>query len=294
VADAGRLSSEFLAAGGIAAESGAELEEALRARLDAGRVAWAQVDLATSAYVAHVAAHARKVAELPALKYAGDLFLACACAHGTPRAVEAFERSFAAVLQRAAARVDPTNADETVQIVRERLLVRTAARAPKIAEYGGRAKLSSWLAAVAAREAIGARRRMDDRSHDSLSGVAAAAPAAGPELEIIRARHAPDFREAIRVALSRLQPRQRALLRMNLSVGLSIDRIAEVYKISRATAARWLAAARQALQEGTRKELVARLRLSPSEIESLAAAMRSEMDLSVATLLGAEPRGGDP
>jgi RNA polymerase sigma-70 factor (ECF subfamily) len=129
---------------------------------------------------------------------------------------------------------------------------------------------------------------MDDRSHESLSAVAAAAaaPTEAPELDLARRRHAAEFRDAIRAALSKLEPRQRALLRMNLSNGLSIDRIAEIYQIGRSTAARWLAAARDALQDHTRGELVARLRLSPAELESLAAVIRSEIELSVAGLLG--------
>ncbi|HEY2511958.1 MAG TPA: sigma-70 family RNA polymerase sigma factor [Polyangiaceae bacterium] len=284
------LAVVFSAAGGKALESDAALDAALAARWDAARLAWPSLALEPAPFVTHLARLAGAAGQLPPLEHTGDLFLAFACAAGASGALQAFEALFAAHLHRAAARVNATDADLVVQRVRERLLLATPEHPPKIAEFAGRAKLSSWLAAVCAREGLNARRRMDDRAHDSLSAVATAAATTEPEIALLRQRHAADFRDSIRAALVRLEPRDRALLRMNLAVGLSIDRVAEVYKISRATAARWLAAARQALQKETYKELTTRLGVSPSELESVAAAIRSEIDLSVGALL-AETKG---
>jgi RNA polymerase sigma-70 factor (ECF subfamily) len=204
-----------------------------------------------------------------------------------PRAVEELESSFGHVLVRAAARIDAPNADEIAQTVRERVFVREGGRPARILEYAGRAKLASWLAAVATREALGARRKRGGGGKDfeSLSGVAAAAPLPAPEIEILRARYGDEFRAAVRAALARATPEARAVLRMNLVLGLSIDRIAPVYGWSRATAARRLAAAREALHVETKQELVARLKLAPTEIDSLVAVMRSQLDVSVAGLL---------
>jgi RNA polymerase sigma-70 factor (ECF subfamily) len=126
---------------------------------------------------------------------------------------------------------------------------------------------------------------MAEHAHDSLTAVAAAAPSREPEIAILRDRYAGEFRDALRVALARLEARDRALLRMNLAVGLSIDRVGEVYNVSRATAARWLAAARRTLQKEAHKELTQRLRMTPSELMSVAAAIRSEIELSVGVLL---------
>jgi RNA polymerase sigma-70 factor (ECF subfamily) len=283
----GPLSRAFLAAGGVASETdGAALERSLVERWEAGHAAWPTIALEPEAFAAHVATCSRAARALPPQEHAADLFLACACALGTPGAVVAFEKAYAGVLARSASRVDRANADETVQAVRVRLFVGTAERPARIADYGGRSKLSSWLSAVSARTALNGRRRKDDGSHESLSAVAASTPALPPEIAILRARHAGDFREAIRLALGRIEARDRSLLRMTLVVGLSLDQVGAVFKISRATTKRWLAAARDALQDETRKELAGRLGLTPSELESLAAVVRSEIDLSVRALLG--------
>jgi RNA polymerase sigma-70 factor (ECF subfamily) len=279
------LSARFLATGGRAHESGPALEAALVAFVEAARSAWPTLPLATDDFVDHVARHAGDAGAIPPSKHAGDLFLACACAHGVAGAAAAFDAAHAAVLLRVAARFDPSHADDVAQSVREHLLVRTGARVPKIDEYGGRAKLSGWLSTVCTRFALNARRRDDDHAHDSLSTLAAASPEPAPEIAVLRARHAADFHAAIVVALARLTPRDRALLRMTLVGGLTFERVAESYQVSRATAARWLAAARDALRDETLRELGTRLRLTPSELESLTAMVRSDLELSLSTLL---------
>jgi RNA polymerase sigma-70 factor (ECF subfamily) len=285
------LSAIFLEAGGVAPSSGDELESALRKRVDAARAVWREIALTDEALVRHIAAHATDGEKFPALAYAADLMLACACASGDNRAVAAFEREYAELLERTAARVDASSAEEIAQQLRERLLVRTKERAPRIAEYGGRSKLSTWLAAVAAREAISAKRKQGGKAYASLSEVAAAAPALSPEIEVARARYATDFREAIREALTRIEPQQRALLRMSFSLGFSIDRIGEIRKVSRATAARHLASAREALHDETRKVIASRLKLTTTEIESLAAVLQSDIQLSITALLGKSDSG---
>jgi RNA polymerase sigma-70 factor (ECF subfamily) len=74
-------------------------------------------------------------------------------------------------------------------------------------------------------------------------------------------------------------------LRLAYANGFTVDRIGGLYGVSRATAARWVAAAREALHDGTRRELCARLRITTSEYRSLAALVRSDLEVSVVRLL---------
>ncbi|AGP40143.1 hypothetical protein [Sorangium cellulosum] len=67
--------------------------------------------------------------------------------------------------------------------------------------------------------------------------------------------------------------------------GLSIDVLGAHYQVGRATAARWLAGAREALRELTRAELVAKLGLTESQYASLARLIQGRLDVSVASLL---------
>ncbi len=54
---------------------------------------------------------------------------------------------------------------------------------------------------------------------------------------------------------------------------------------SRATAARWVASARQDLLDGTKAQLARELALSGEEVESVIRVVRSRLDLSVERLL---------
>ena len=64
-----------------------------------------------------------------------------------------------------------------------------------------------------------------------------------------------------------------------------------VYRVHRATAARWVAAARDALKEGTLALLGERLKVTPTELASLLGAVQSELEVSLRGLLA---RGEDP
>jgi RNA polymerase sigma-70 factor (ECF subfamily) len=91
--------------------------------------------------------------------------------------------------------------------------------------------------------------------------------------------------DAIRAALEALEDRPRSLLRWSLVKGWSIDRIAELYEVHRATAARWLSAARDALGEQIRKEVAARLSIPLDEVDSIVRLVQSQIDVSLLRIL---------
>jgi RNA polymerase sigma-70 factor, ECF subfamily len=110
-----------------------------------------------------------------------------------------------------------------------------------------------------------------------------------PELDYLRTSYRGEFREAFQTAIARLSERERVLLRLHLVSGLPHEQIAASYRVNQSTVSRWLAKARSALLTGMQRHLQERLNLSPSEIHSLAALVRSQLDLSLARWLGAEP-----
>jgi len=75
------------------------------------------------------------------------------------------------------------------------------------------------------------------------------------------------------------------LLHQHALDGLSIDKLAAFYRVHRATTARWLDAARQAVLDGTRRELVSRLQLSVNELDSIMRMIGSRLDVSLPELL---------
>jgi len=86
---------------------------------------------------------------------------------------------------------------------------------------------------------------------------------------------------AFRQALAELTPRERSLLRLNLVDGISIDALAPMYAVSRATVARWLASARHALQSRTVAAPSRHTQLAGADLDGLMASLDSGFDLSL-------------
>ncbi|MCL4227840.1 MAG: sigma-70 family RNA polymerase sigma factor [Myxococcales bacterium] len=222
--------------------------------------------------------------------HADDLYLACACAGGDPAALAAFDRAVLPQISGAVRRIDPSPdfADEVRQAVRARLLVGDAGEPPRIAGYAGRGPLVAWVRVAAVRLALALRdrrRREAPVAHagDDVGDLAAL----DPELALLKARYAGELEEALRRAGQALTERERALLRLAFADGLNVDQVGDVYGVHRATAARWIARARERLFELTRDDLRARLALSPTEFDSVVRLVRSQVELTLTRFFGA-------
>jgi RNA polymerase sigma-70 factor (ECF subfamily) len=255
---------------------------------ESGRAAHPQIPLAYEAFAGHLQRSDSPIAST----YAPDVYLACACAEGVEAAMAHLERTFVGEVRRAVIAIDasPSFVEDVLQATREKLLVARDPNVPKIATYGGRASLKSWICTVAVRVAISRRRKKAERRRNQVDFRGDEALArGGPELDYLRRRYKGSFEEAIRVAIERLQPRERLLLRLNVIDRLSIDQLAAMYRVTRSTAARWLADARRSLLESARRELQRRLGLDSAELESLARELQSQLNTSVVKLLGVPP-----
>ncbi|MEZ4444561.1 MAG: sigma-70 family RNA polymerase sigma factor [Polyangiaceae bacterium] len=220
---------------------------------------------------------------LPSAEIAGDLYLAAACLTGDTVALDILERDQLRLVPQLIGRIEsaPAAQAEIQQQLREHLLVARGERPAKLTDYVGRGRLTSWLRVVAVRLALDERRRHKPAAAISVDD----AVSDDPELEYLKQRYKPEFQAAIQKALEALEPRDRTLLRMSLVDGLDIDAIGQVYEVHRATAARWLARAREALFKRTKATLEAELGLRPDEFHSLLRLVRSQLDLSVCRLL---------
>jgi RNA polymerase sigma-70 factor (ECF subfamily) len=264
------------------------LAPALTTMLDAGRAAWPGLALEATDFAAFVAERCEGGA-LPPRAYAADLFLACACLHRVRGATELFCRAFAGDVERAIARVSSSAhvVEEVRQALHERLFVGPGGSAGKIAGYGGRAALATWVHVAAARLAINLE--VKEKGAKRRESAEDARPVVDTELEYFKRRYASDFEAAVRAGVQRLPAEARAVLRGHLVEGLTVDGLAERLGVGRSTAGRRLAAARGELLRRTHEELRARLRLSASELESLAALVESRLHLSLAGLLRDAP-----
>lgn len=252
--------------------------------LQAGRAAWPGVVVDRDAFERFVAA--RGDGEL----HAADVYLACACTSGVAAALEAFERAYLAKLDEflRGVRATPDLVDEVRQVLRERLF--TGER-PRIEDYSGRGTLASWLRVAALRVASNLRRSQGARDRAEARAPVPPSVPLDPELALVRSRHAGEFERAMRDAFAALDERDRNLLRLHFLDGLGIDGLAPVFGVHRATVARWLATARSRLHDAVLELLRDRLSVDARELESLTRVVRSDLEISLTSLLRAPAHG---
>ncbi len=219
--------------------------------------------------------------------HGADLFLAWACAAGDRVALRHFDDAVLHPASDAVRAIDasPAFADEVRQRVRERLLVGDGA--PRLYDYAGRGALRAWVGVTMVRAALMLRRSQGRRrevADDDWACALSLVATGNPELDLLKRQHVEVFTAALRDAALGLEPRLRAVLAMHFAEGLSIDQIGAVYAVHRATAARWIARARDELFASTRARLVDRLGLSPSEIDRVGALVQSQLDVSLSQL----------
>jgi RNA polymerase sigma-70 factor (ECF subfamily) len=273
-------------------EGEGEAGDAVARMWRAGAEAWPGLAVDLARFRAHVARHAGggdAEGDPPAPLHPGDLYLACACAAGTPAALRAFEDQILPAVAPALRRLDPSAAfaDEVRQILRARLFVAEEGALPKISDYAGRGPLATWVRVAAVRTALNLRAARQRESPASVSQIVALAPPIDdPGLRHLKERFADQFKVAITAACDKLADRDKTILRLRFVDGLNIDQIGALYAVHRATVARWIAKIRDDVFDGTRDELRSSLHLDDEEFDSLLRLAHSQLDLSISTVLG--------
>lgn len=232
------------------------------------------------------AALAARTDAAPTADAAVELALALACARGDRTALAAFDRAYLADVPAGLAhmKLDRAMIDDLVQEVRAKLLVAEEGAPPRVLEYAGQGKLRGLCQVMAARAAL--TRLRATRRTTSDDGVAAlAAVGDDPELAFLKAHYRDAFKAAFTEAAGELDARDRNLLRLHHLGGVTLDQLAAMYGVHRATAVRWLADVRKRLLAGTRARLRATLSVSAEELDSIMELIGSRLDASVRRLL---------
>lgn len=219
-----------------------------------------------------------------------DLCLACGCANQDPKAIAAFDRELVSLIESAIRQVGGgrVDADEVAQRLRTRLLVGDGQVGPAITDYGGRGPLLGWLRIVATREILMMRRRekfeapLDEEAMAELPALGG-----GPELDFLNRHYRAAFRTAFQRAFAELEPLARDMIRAHYLEGVMFDALGERHQIHRATAARWVARARQSLVEKTREHLSRTLDVSEAELDSILQLVGSHFEITLRTQVSA-------
>jgi RNA polymerase sigma-70 factor (ECF subfamily) len=155
--------------------------------------------------------------------------------------------------------------------------------------YRGQSSLAGWLRTLAVRTAMRlaqASRREAPASDTDTSLLLDHVTTSDLTRDLYRAELRTVVRRAFATAIAALSYFDRELLAAFIVQAKSLDDIAKAHDVHRATAARWLARARAALDRELSKELERDLGASDSEVASILHSLRSNLELSVERLLG--------
>lgn len=247
------------------------------------RTVWPDFAVSGTGFARHMISHLPSGADPETLEgiNAEELFFAFALVEGDSTALRVFERDHVRELALVARQVDAGSADEVVQRLRHRMLVGPSA---KLRDYSGAGSLRRWLKVAAKRLALDMRRAAGRRRESDLDGEGGAGALVAevdPELNYIKAHYREEFRAAFAEAMKSLDARSRSMLKLHLVHRLSIDEIAPMQQVHRATVARWIAKARQELADKTRVALGRRIGVATNEVDSVIHLIASRLDVTV-------------
>ncbi len=268
--------------------SRAEIASTLVALVERARRAWPAFDLAPEGFAAYLAARCppgEAIARALTRLCVEDLYLALACGQGMTSAIEVVHADHLADATAAVAHQykSAALADEIRQRLTERLLLAGADRPAGIAQYGGRGSLRAWLRVIALREAA---RDAGQRELPSDNDALFDRVIGGEDHALLRtkASYRKLFKDAFSAAVEALSIHERLLLRQHFCDGLSLDEMARLQRVHRATAARHLAKIRDKLLERTRAYFERELSIDRSDFDELMALISSQLDASISRL----------
>ncbi len=228
-----------------------------------------------------------------------DLYLACACARGVVGALDRFERLFGEEIARTAQRFERPGlpADDLIQSLRAKLFTlpgadgvqpRTPDGRPRIAMYTGQGFLQNWLRVTTTRTFIDCCRGLPESPEVPIRNELVDVlqePKGDPELLLLKREHVKHFKASFAEAVAALDGADRLLLKQHLVERLTIDQLGALYHLHRASAARRIAKARDALLAATRLALARRLGLPPERLASVLELVDSRLEASIERLL---------
>jgi len=207
------------------------------------------------------------------------------CLRGDAEAQRTFVTRFGPVIDAVARRFSrKISADDARQLVLARLLVGEAGATSRLAAFRGEGSLAGFVRVVAARVLVNA---LEKKTEDVLaeSMVELAASSGSPEDALRDAEGRTRVKRAFEDAVAELDERDRALLRYTLIDGASIDAIGSLYGVHRATAARWLEAAKESLGRAMRRALDRSGTVPRDRADAIHSSVVSRVDLSLARVL---------
>lgn len=177
--------------------------------------------------------------------------------------------------------------DDVCQHTRTRLFLPGPRGVAKLQQYMARGSLTAWLKMVVTRDAI-----------DMLSKKEVELPAFGDdfwdalpasqddsEMALLRRQYGAQLKDTVESVVADMHEEHRCVLRYHLVEGLTIDDIAMILGVHRATVARRINKARDEMAKTTRERMREHLQVSASQFASVMRLIDTQIDLSLHRLL---------
>lgn len=231
---------------------------------------------------------------------AAELWHAAACAAGEAGALRIFDARYIARLDDALRpmKLDAATVEDVKQQVRERLLVAPEDGTPLVLQYAGGGRLAGLVKVMAMRTALNGIRHERRRtavatraSDETVERIMA--QDLGPELRFIGDQHRDLIRRSFQSTIAALPSHDRGVLRLHVLDRLTIDEIAAVQGVHRATAARRLAKIRAEISARVRDRLKDEHSFGELEVDSVMRAVDSRLELSLGRVLAITARADD-
>ncbi len=177
-------------------------------------------------------------------------------------------------------KLDAARVEDVAQDVRQKLLV---GEPPKILTYVGRGSLAALIRVSATRTAISALRK-GGRETGELE-LDRAIGELDPERRHLKDHYREIFRDSFAAAVRSLDARERNMLRLHFLQRVTLEQLASMYGVHRATVVRQLASIREKIAKGTRVELKSHGAVGAGDLESIVDLLKSRFDVSVEGLL---------
>lgn len=212
-----------------------------------------------------------------------DLYLVMGCLRGSTVAPKHLLTRHRATIDAALRRLrmPADRADEVRSTFYEILFVGEAGT-PALQRYGGHGSLDGWLRVTVSRSAhrlLRKTERLELRPPESFMEVWHE-----PERDALTRECKGAFREAMTRVIASVAEGDRAALQDHYVRGLSIDALAQVWGVHRATAARRLARLRWRLREQVLEDLETTMGVTPSSALRMVRVAQSQLESSLGLL----------
>ena len=163
----------------------------------------------------------------------------------------------------------------------------TVGQPSRILDYAGRGRLRGLVQVTATRTAIDRIRHEHRETELPARELAASGDVV---LSLIKAQYREAFSAGFARAVASAPRRDRNLLRLHFLGGVTLEQLAQMYSVHRATIVRWLAAARATVLDHTREHVATTLGAPAEELDEMFALVHSRVELSVERLLASVER----